>query len=882
MKIKFKEVRPARSKSYLKHKLISATAMLLISAIMMVSTSYAWYVLSTAPEVSNIKTQVGANGALEIALLNSESWADLDLLDMGDIDESVTAENPIPATVANLTWGNLINLDDASYGLDKIILNPSRLFIMQDGGVYKVNSVPLKTPIYGEDGRVKGLALDKAVAYTFANNTFSNPDGYGVRAIGTSATMSVFQLGMNSARSTLVTYSSNARTAASNALQNTGGALANVVVAYAVSNQTSGYKNADVAKVTELANGLDSALTEIETALRQVFAGYLTTTVAAEKDGITAENYQTLLAGVNNPETSLSALLTEYADIATVVPGIDDCITKLSANQTQMEEALAKCAALTDDDHTWSEISGVIMPLMNTNSMQVNGKTIEQLKTDLRNEDGSINEQAAMDLVSGGITIKVPSGSGIISDIADFADDYTATVSVYPVMEVGGFKLDGSIGMDVQMTTDGVKPTHLTSCSNGLKAATIADAQGSNSITDYYGYAIDLAFRTNANDSNLMLQTEPENRIYDGDTRNAALQGGGSYMSFTTSTGLSATKVVKLMRGIRVVLMDGSQKILGIAALDTTLGQDIYKQELDKDNNPTGYYYLDGSAGAYQNSDLITAADYALLPPESAVEFNKTTGKITAKLYMYNYSMTVSPTSTAEETKYTGGLTIGSKATDGTITAMIPDVVQKVTALVYLDGSFVNNSTVAANAMYSMTGTLNLQFSSSAELLPATNTQLQTSGSEVIYTELDTALYEAGYLAYGDSGLYKIKDGYHIYIGSDENLYFATAESEYTKLEAGNVSTVLEQVTINLSPVDGATIAAGGKTTLTATVTGTDLTPSFVKTGDDTVATEAASGSTLTVTGVGAGEVRYYAEVFLEIGGDKYGVASNTVTITVT
>ena len=156
MKTKFKEVRPVRSKSYLKHKLISAGAMLLVSAIMMVSSSYAWYVLSTAPEVSNIKTQVGANGALEIALLNAESWNNLDLLDMGDIDESATAENPIAATVANLTWGNLVNLDDASYGLDKIILNPARLFIMPDGDGYKVNSVPLKTPIYGEDGRVKG------------------------------------------------------------------------------------------------------------------------------------------------------------------------------------------------------------------------------------------------------------------------------------------------------------------------------------------------------------------------------------------------------------------------------------------------------------------------------------------------------------------------------------------------------------------------------------------------------------------------------------------------------------------------------------------------------------------------------------------------------
>ena len=99
MKMKFNEVRPAKSKSYLKHKLISATAMLLISTIMMVSTSYAWYVLSTAPEVSNIKTQVGANGALEIALLNEESWENLVLLDMGDIDDSAIDPDEIECAI---------------------------------------------------------------------------------------------------------------------------------------------------------------------------------------------------------------------------------------------------------------------------------------------------------------------------------------------------------------------------------------------------------------------------------------------------------------------------------------------------------------------------------------------------------------------------------------------------------------------------------------------------------------------------------------------------------------------------------------------------------------------------------------------------------------
>ena len=49
---------------------------------------------------------------------------------------------------------------------------------------------------------------------------------------------------------------------------------------------------------------------------------------------------------------------------------------------------------------------------------------------------------------------------------------------------------------------------------------------------------------------------------------------------------------------------------------------------------------------------------------------------------------------------------------------------KKLTVLVYLDGHGVDNGDVA-NAASSMTGTLNLQFSSSAELKPMENTALR-------------------------------------------------------------------------------------------------------------------------------------------------------------
>ena len=169
----FKRRFPGLSVAALRSKLISTVALLLVASSLLVTSSYAWFVLSTAPEVSGIQTQVGANGSLEVALLNSESWANLDLLDMGDIDESADVQL---TEAANLTWGNLVDLSNPSYGLGQITLNPSRLYIQPDGDGFKINSTILKTPVYAEDGRVKSLDTTSAVAYVYGTGGFNRED----------------------------------------------------------------------------------------------------------------------------------------------------------------------------------------------------------------------------------------------------------------------------------------------------------------------------------------------------------------------------------------------------------------------------------------------------------------------------------------------------------------------------------------------------------------------------------------------------------------------------------------------------------------------------------------------------------------------------------
>ncbi len=734
-----KTTMPQGSGASMRRKLYSALSMLLVSGIMMVTSSYAWFVMSTAPEVKGIQTQVGANGALEIALLDQKSWNDLTRLDMGDIDENATTEQN--TVEANLTWGNLVDLESATYGLSNIILQPSRLNVKStttgegENAVtnYTVNEgTLLKTPVYGEDGRVKKLEA-KAVASVYkAEDKAFNEVGYGVRAIGTAANMSTFQLGMNAARTQISNFTTSARSAASTALNTHGGNMASIAVAYAVNNKDAGYTVEDIEKIKALAVDMQAAVDQIENGMRQVYAGYITT----KASNITADTYQAALEEINNPATTLVQLDGKYPNAITTEYDISGFITKLENTKKLVKDATEKCDTFINQNrtYTWSEISGIITPLVNIDKMTLGGKNVTELKAELKNSDGSINFDAAVKLVRGGLNITVPSGSGLLSEIADFVGDYTATVTVKEVTVGGNSLKDVDVGMETKTTYN---PPILTACSNKLSAQELIEATGSSAITDYYGYAIDLAFRTNATNSSLQLQTDPANRIYnDGSSQNEALQGGGSYMTFKTEAGLSATKMVKLMNGVRVVFMDKSQNVLKLAKLDTTLGQDNYRLFSDDERNETNYAYLNAfpseTATTYQKSDIISEAEYNNLPATGTVEFKTAadgTHTVTAKLYLYEFSMTTKDDTDAEGivtgSHQTGAITIGKQIASPAITALEADVPMIVTALVYLDGSVVNNSMVAASALQSMTGTLNLQFSSSATLMPAQNTDLQ-------------------------------------------------------------------------------------------------------------------------------------------------------------
>lgn len=169
----------------IRSKLMAAASMLMVGVIMMVSSTYAWFTLSTAPEVKNISTTVAGNGSLEIALMPTDGL--LKSITAGAVGSTASVVDK------NTKWGNQIILSEDTatgdyYGLNSISLNPASLNYTkaeEDAEATFVADKPLAIATYGFDGRIDELSGDNiGVKGKAADSKQFNTGDYGVRAIG--------------------------------------------------------------------------------------------------------------------------------------------------------------------------------------------------------------------------------------------------------------------------------------------------------------------------------------------------------------------------------------------------------------------------------------------------------------------------------------------------------------------------------------------------------------------------------------------------------------------------------------------------------------------------------------------------------------------------
>ncbi len=731
----------------IRKKMMAAISMLLVASIMLVSSSYAWFTLSTAPEITGITTSVGANGNLEIALLTTETFSNPDQI-TSNTGDSMTADGKTAET-ANITWGNLIDLSNhTAYGMNKITLYPAKLN-KDTADANKLATAPLGTPVYGADGRVEKVeASTGSAVYDSANSVFTLDDTqtYGVRAVGTSSNVTARQIILKTAKGNYVTkvnaIASPIRTAVTAnikpflTLAAAGGApesytyeqvVAMKDIATGVQNSLNNivvaYANAGLARAAADGNVTDTQVAALEIAIANK-------TGAAELQGL-------LNSAENGAVTAFNAELTALADLqnsaAGVVSGLEDLLE--GANPSSTFSSAEDKAVVSNAVNT---LLGAGLPL----------------------QDAGGNVVSSAEALSANALYLV---GGVVNSVAEYSGTFHLTTQLGVAVYAGVANYDNAKKLDA-------------SALSTLNAAG-AETAAAN-ITDFYGYIIDFAFRTNAASSNLQLQTAAMNRVYSDVTDSTmATQGAGSTVTFSyADAGLTSSQASKLLDSIRIVFFNpdsndiyGTAKITNIAAGGSSatgevyliaqetvayeLGQDAFEAEtvtsyaaksiynagntVDFKATLTAEEYEaldDVTIGSGEGDEKFTLGADAYEPVVEITGYTIKTGDdlrygdtviTTAQCTNYVQDDISAAAYASLKSKTTETKSYTMAADKSAITPLQQNIVQKVSTLVYLDGENIDNSAVA-NATSSGTLKLNLQFSSSATLNPMQNNALKT------------------------------------------------------------------------------------------------------------------------------------------------------------
>ena len=723
----------------LRKKLMAATSMLLVAAIMLVSTSYAWFTLSTAPEITGITTSVGANGNLEIALLTTETFANPDLI-TSNTGDSMAAEGRTKAE-ANITWGNLIDLTDENgtvYGMNKVTLYPAQLARDKDDTT-KLGAAPLGTPVYGADGRVDEV-LANTISAIYDGSVFadSGEQTYGVRAVGTSSNVSARAITMKAAKSAYATKVNAISTPIRSAVASN---IKPFLTLAAAGGAPDTYTYEQVDAMFEIATGVKTSLQNIVTAYANIAIA-----TAAKDESVSNDDVAALEIAVTG-KTSASELITALS---------------LETTDTLYVTLNALANMQTDTQTTLDGLNGLL-----TRSGVTTSTTFGDAA------DKTVVSDAVTTLLGNGLPLEDASGNPVGSADALSKDALYLTGGVVNgVAEYSGtFHLVTQLGVAVYAGAADYNNSKKLNA-NALATFTAAgEGTGAANITDFYGYIIDFAFRTNAASSNLQLQTAAANRVYSDVTDpTMATQGAGSTVTFNyADSGLNGTQATNLLDAVRLVFFNPEDstiyktaKITNVAAGSTSATGEIYliasettAYELGKDAFVPATYtakdtYNNTNTESYQAT--LTAAQY-----EALTEDVTTGSGVTDDLYVLGknaYEVSEYTIKTGDALKYGDTVittdqctnyvtatisvatyeTLKSKTTQTVSTTMAADktaitelpqnTVKKMSVLVYMDGTNIDNSAVA-NAEYSGKLDLNLQFSSSAKLVPMENNALK-------------------------------------------------------------------------------------------------------------------------------------------------------------
>lgn len=729
---------------HMRERLMTAAILLLIAAVMMVSSSFAWAVLSVNPEVKGLTTTLTANGNLEIALANGTTIAAPADSEIGDSGKDLVQKN--------ITWGNLVNLADPAYGLENIVLRPASL------NENDLLGQPLYGAGYGTDGRVDTLVSDFAYAYWNQDAFSADQVRYGVRAV---SSVTYGEVGSNIALAEAVRVADNSKTtAASNlktlaknpALQDLVGLMGKYVDAQ-IKEKLQGTEPIievtvdEVDSIYYMMDELSKNMVESADALAASFNVSLLRRAGQEYAAAnkytgtylltaTQSEIQKRLAEKNsNKETivtpsMLSYLWTLRNDYNTLRSDMDVIKTYIGRNDVVYRNL---------NGSTFPSVETYINHIVAVGSTKVNGVAIGQLSM---SNIGSL---------TGGGTKPIVITSGILQRMDKFtganleSDELTITVM--------GSNATG------KATTSAVAPFVLPSeFSNAVEGD--SSYKGTDPIAgDTFGLALDFFVRTNAPDSHLILQGSPE--YEERDETVTVKVDGGIYNLYTISSGDETVTAYLNTDNNTYYYYDREAEMAG-DAIGTTQQITNAKLLTEKVKYVVGYNGVnrvwDTTESAYIDSESTTQGAgscyvfYASSPEDQNKSLQLLEHFRIAFIDQSGNLLGTAQLNTKNKFEQTGKVTVplelsvtndSIEGPDGnplyTITSLERNTPTFITALIYLDGTGLTNDQVLAAG--EIQGQLNIQFGTTADLNALDDPDLMAAKCNVTATmEGDTTV----------------------------------------------------------------------------------------------------------------------------------------------
>ena len=535
----------------MKERVIAAVSLLAVALTTMVSATYAWLVLSQNPEVTGLQTTIAANGNLEIALAGR-------LNEYGELlppADSTAVDGALALPEKNITWGNLVNLGDTSYALDKIVLRPAEL------NTGDLQTVPLIAAKYGEDGRVEDLISNFEYTYAYGNvfkteqqvlkemgdkkEDITKFRKYGVRAVSSikysfsedtsardkelAALLSAAEVSVGDARATMsnLTAKNTESLAALQGLMNLAGRYLSSEVDEVLGEPT---RNTPV-QPAELENILflfDQMLLVCEKSANAMADIYnfeiyqrsdskrsfvtgtflLTATDDELKGKLEEKNNKGELLIKTEASTQLNQLRSDYKWLTDNKAGlIADCKDEngnvrngiVYANATNAEDVIP--------------ISHRLSKVFDVNSVLIDGETIDDLRKRV-----SADKSQAISLLSG--TKQVQIASGILPNLDQFTGAQIKTPANDPLqipvdcqgkvnVPILGLISVPKISLKANVSTTAAPPWVLESEFKRAKSGTTIFKGDTAQAAETYGLALDFWVRTNASHSKLTLEGAP-------------------------------------------------------------------------------------------------------------------------------------------------------------------------------------------------------------------------------------------------------------------------------------------------------------------------------------------------------------------------------------